>query len=64
MKGTVKWYNIRKGFGFIQGEDGTTVFVHKTAIPFFDIYLEPGENVEYKIGTSERGPHAIEVKKL
>jgi CspA family cold shock protein len=64
MKGTVKWYNIRKGFGFIQGEDGTTVFVHKTAIPFFDIYLEPGENVEYKIGTSERGPQAQEVKKL
>jgi CspA family cold shock protein len=64
MKGTVKWYDIRKGFGFIRGNDGTTVFVHKTAIPFFDIYLEPGENVEYRLGTSERGPQAIDVKKL
>lgn len=64
MRGTVKWYDIRKGFGFIHGEDGSTVFVHKTAIPFFDIYLEPGENVEYQLGTSERGPQAIDVKKL
>lgn len=64
MRGTVKWYDIRKGFGFIRGEDGTTVFVHKTSIPFFDIYLEPGENVEYQLGTSKRGPQAVDVKKL
>jgi CspA family cold shock protein len=64
MRGTVQWYDIRKGFGFIRGEDGTKVFVHKTAIPFFDIYLEQGENVEYQLGISERGPQAIDVKKL
>ena len=39
MKGIVKFYNIRKGYGFIRGDDGHTIFVHKTAIPFFDIFL-------------------------
>ena len=33
MKGTVKWYNEMKGFGFIEVEDGKDVFVHKTSIP-------------------------------
>lgn len=64
MKGIVKWYDIRKGFGFIQGEDGSHIFVHKTAIPFFDIFLMPGESVEYTIGTSERGLKAVDLKKL
>jgi CspA family cold shock protein len=33
MKGNIKWYNARKGYGFITGEDGKEVFVHRTAIP-------------------------------
>ena len=33
MEGTVKWYNSRKGYGFIQGEDGKDVFVHRTSVP-------------------------------
>jgi CspA family cold shock protein len=64
MKGIVKYYDIRKGFGFIRGDDGRTIFVHKTAIPFFDIFLLPGETVEYKIDTTERGFKAVDVKKL
>ncbi|HIG99073.1 MAG TPA: cold shock domain-containing protein [Thermoplasmata archaeon] len=64
MKGIVKFYDIRKGFGFIRGNDGRTIFVHKSAIPFFDIFLLPGEQVEYQINTTEKGPQAIEVKKL
>jgi cold shock protein len=64
MKGTVKFYDIRKGFGFIRGDDGNTIFVHKTDIPFFDIFLTPGENVEYQIGASQKGSKAINVKKL
>jgi CspA family cold shock protein len=64
VKGIVKFYDIRKGFGFIKGDDGYTIFVHKTAIPFFDIFLTPGEVVEYQVGNSERGPKAVDVKKL
>ncbi|MBN1860368.1 MAG: cold shock domain-containing protein [Candidatus Thermoplasmatota archaeon] len=64
MRGTVKYYDIRKGYGFIRGENGQTVFVHKTAIPFFDIFLLPGEIVEYQVDRSEKGPKAIDVKKL
>jgi CspA family cold shock protein len=64
MKGIVKFYNIRKGYGFIRGENGHTIFVHKTAIPFFDIFLLPGESVEYQIDRTEKGLQAIDVKKL
>jgi CspA family cold shock protein len=64
MKGIVKFYDIRKGYGFIRGNDGHTIFVHKTAIPFFDIFLLPGEAVEYQVGTTEKGPTAVDVKKL
>jgi len=64
VKGIVKFYDIQKGFGFIKGDDGYTIFVHKTAIPFFDIFLTPGEVVEYKVNTTAKGPKAIDVKKL
>ena len=64
MKGIVKFYDIRKGYGFIRGDDGRTIFVHKSAIPFFDIFLLPGEIVEYSIDATTRGPQAIDVKKL
>jgi cold shock protein len=64
MKGIVKFYDIRKGYGFIRGDDGHTIFVHKTDIPFFDIFLTPGEIVEYQKGASIKGSKAINVKKL
>jgi CspA family cold shock protein len=64
MKGIVKFYDIRKGFGFIRGNDGHTIFVHKSAIPFFDIFLLPGENVEYQVDTTEKGLQAVNIKKL
>jgi cold shock protein len=64
MKGIVKYYDIRKGFGFIRGDDGHTIFVHKSAIPFFDIFLLPGETVEYQVDTTEKGLKAVDVKKL
>ncbi|MCX6661555.1 MAG: cold shock domain-containing protein [Euryarchaeota archaeon] len=64
MKGIVKFYDIRKGFGFIRGNDGHTIFVHKSAIPFFDIFLLPGENVEYQVDTTDKGLQAVNIKKL
>ena len=62
MKGTIKWYNDMKGFGFISGEDGKDVFVHRTAIPEgTDLY--EGDEVEYQVEESDRGPKAKDIKK-
>ena len=63
MKGTIKWYNARKGYGFIEGEDGKDVFVHQSAVPT-GIFLDDGDKVEYKIEDSEKGPQATSIKKL
>jgi cold shock protein len=63
MKGTVKWYNSRKGYGFIEGEDGKDVFVHRTALPE-GIFLDEGDKVEYEIEEGDKGPNAKDIKKL
>ena len=63
MKGTIKWYNARKGYGFIQGEDEKDVFVHQSAVPP-GTFLNEGDKVEYEIEESERGPQATNIKKL
>jgi len=63
MEGTVKWYNPRKGYGFISGEDGKDVFVHRTSIPE-GTYLNEGDKVDYQLEDSERGPQATNIKKL
>ena len=62
MKGTVKWYDSRKGYGFIQGDDENDVFVHRSAIPE-GVVLDEGDKVEYDLKESEKGPQAINVKK-
>jgi len=62
MKGKVTWYDIRKGYGFIRGEDGKTVFVHKSVLPFWTIYLNKGDKVEYDIEHSPRGIYATNMK--
>ena len=63
MEGTVKWYNPRKGYGFIQGEDGKDIFVHRTSIPE-GTYLNEGDKVDYQLEDSDRGPQATNIKKL
>ena len=63
MKGKVKWYNNYKGYGFIEGEDGQDAFVHRRAVPW-ETYLYEEDTVEYEIEESERGPKAINIKKL
>ena len=63
MKGKIKWFNQRKGYGFIIGEDEKEIFVHQTDIPN-DITLNEEDPVEYEIESSERGPKAKNVKKL
>jgi len=63
MKGTVKWFNDRKGFGFIEGEDEKDIFVHRNSLTE-GTYLNDGDQVEYEVGSSDKGPQAINVKKL
>ena len=63
MNGTVKWFNDRKGFGFIEGEDEKDIFVHRTSITEGTL-LNDGDQVEYEVESSDKGPHAINVKKL
>ncbi|OIS44894.1 cold-shock protein [Staphylococcus warneri] len=63
--GTVKWFNSEKGFGFIEREDGSDVFVHFSAINQ-DGYksLEEGQSVEFEVVEGDRGPQAANVVKL
>lgn len=63
MKGKIKWYNARKGYGFILGEDDKEIFVHRTSIPA-GTYLKEDDPVEYEIEDSDRGPKAINIKKI
>ena len=62
MKGKVKWYNTRYGYGFIQGQDGEDAFVHKSQVPFWTIFLNPGDKVEYNKEYTTKGLQAINLK--
>ncbi|MWC28901.1 cold shock domain-containing protein [Paenibacillus sp. MMS18-CY102] len=65
MKGTVKWFNAEKGYGFIQVENGEDVFVHFSAITGDGFKtLEEGQAVEFDITDGNRGPQAANVIKL
>ena len=64
-KGTVKWFNNQKGYGFIASETGTDIFVHHSAIQG-DGYktLKEGETVEFELGEGKKGPQAEKVVRL
>lgn len=64
-KGTVKWFNATKGFGFISTESGDDVFVHYSAIETDGFKtLDEGDEVEFEIVDGEKGPQAQSVSKL
>lgn len=61
-RGTVKWFNAQKGYGFITCEDGSEVFVHYSAINAdgFKVVTE-GQEVEFEVVAGEKGPQAQNV---
>ena len=59
-QGTVKWFNQKKGFGFIEQEDGDDLFVHHTQV---EGVIEDGDSVEFEVGEGPKGPNAINVSK-
>ncbi|MFO7796084.1 MAG: cold-shock protein [Promethearchaeati archaeon] len=64
-KGTVKWFDNRKGYGFINSEDGEDVFVHYTAIEGDDDNyksLNEEDKVEFKVVEGKKGPQAENVE--
>ena len=66
MKGTVKWFNAAKGFGFISTEDGEDVFVHYSALEETGEFrtLDEGQAVEFEIVEGAKGHQASGVVKL
>lgn len=59
MKGTVKWFNAEKGFGFITADDGTDVFAHFSQIVSSGYKsLNEGQKVSFDMGKGQKGPQA------
>lgn len=65
MKGKVKWFNDAKGFGFIASEAGGDIFVHFTGIQGQGFKsLAEGDEVEFEVTKSDKGPKAANVVKI
>lgn len=64
-KGTVKWFNESKGYGFITAEDGTDVFAHYSAIQANGFKtLAEGDSVSFEILPGDKGPKASNIMKI
>ena len=63
--GTVKWFNVKKGFGFISQDNGDDVFVHQTSIQTEGFRtLAEGDKVEFEVMKDQKGYKATKVVKL
>ena len=65
MKGTIKWFNNQKGYGFITADDGTDIFVHYSAIRKEGYKtLQEGSVVDFKLVETVKGLQAIDVEEV
>ena len=65
LKGKVKWFNFRKGFGFIEREDKEKdVFVHSSAVREAGLkYLNEGDELTFEVENTDKGPSAVKLQK-
>ena len=64
-EGTVKWFSNRKGYGFIEKEDGSDLFVHFSAINMSGFKkLTEGDRVSFEVEETDRGPQARNVERV
>ena len=64
MKGTVKWYDKVKGYGFLQTEDDKDIFIHRSGLESAYVELEADQMVEFEVEQRDKGPVAIKVKRV
>ena len=65
QQGTVKWFNAKKGYGFISDEQGNDVFVHFSALNMDGFKeLKDGETVEFEVVEGDKGPQAANVTRI
>ena len=64
-KGTVKWFNSQKGWGFISDSDGNDIFVHYSGLNMEGYKtLDEGQQVEFDVIQGKKGPQAVNVTKI
>ena len=63
MKGKVKWYDMRKGYGFIVGDDEKDYFVHFSSLERQSDVIKEGEVVNFETKKTDRGLQAVNVKR-
>ena len=66
LKGTVKWFNMKKGFGFIERNDKEKdAFIHASAVKAAGIrFLNEGDELEFELEDGPKGPSAVNLKKI
>ena len=65
LKGKVKWFNGKKGYGFIEREDKEKdVFVHSSAARAANIELNEGDEITFEVENGEKGPAAVKLQKV
>ena len=62
MKGTVKWYDRVKGYGFLQTEDNKDIFIHRSGLEDSHTELQEGQEVEFEVEQREKGPIAVKAR--